>query len=70
VTAGLRAKLENAGREREAGVTFRAALDRRMHKLLLEAQDTPGLTLVDAAALLGITRQTVYRILNEESPEA
>ncbi|HWW67300.1 MAG TPA: helix-turn-helix domain-containing protein [Solirubrobacterales bacterium] len=62
-------KLKKAGKERKEGVAFRAALNRRMHELLLEAQDTPGLTLVEAAALLGITRQTAYRILDEEGPK-
>lgn len=51
-----------AGEWRQLAVD-RAGVSQRMRTLLLEVEETPGLSLTETARILGISRPTMYRIL-------
>ena len=63
--AAIRAKLAAFGEELGDLNESRFDLKVRMGKVLLEVRETPRLSMDEAAELLGITRPTAYRWLEE-----
>lgn len=61
----LRLKLEGVGRKRGDHHEAGRALDRRTGDVLIEAREMPGLSMVEASKLLGLSRPTAYCFLAE-----
>lgn len=69
--AGLRDRLRNLGRERQAAIDKKLTVDQELGEVLLEVRDSadsdfgPVMTMHDAYELVGVSKPTAYKLLNE-----
>jgi len=66
--AALRERLDELGRERERNIEATAELKRQIGGVLTDVQETPGITLTEAATLLGVTRPYAHQLLKAGGP--
>ena len=61
--ASLRSRLHRLARERDRAIVRREEVEADIGELLLDVQLTDGITMTDAAQVLGISKPTAYRLL-------
>jgi hypothetical protein len=69
-STGLRMRLENLERERGDHSEAGKELSARIGDALLEARETPHLTLTEACELVGLSRPSGYQLIYEAEKRA
>jgi hypothetical protein len=63
--SSLRSLLADLAGKRGDHCEARHELEQKIGEALVEVRETPGITLTEAAQLLGLSRPTAYRLLEE-----
>lgn len=60
----LRAEIKRVVQRRRKAEAARRAADEELRELLRQVQATPGITMTEVARIAGVTRVTLYNILD------